>query len=194
MTYLIKFREDGRKGETYPIDSLMTEEEKADLIERGFVETSEEDFDLYIQSDGGANGTGYIRGENGSPIDAPAYVPTQEEVANNLYNECAQDVKVIENDMLAVIMEMYFSNSFDPDILEEIRNAKETRLAEYGAALDELENSSTGEEPTDNPSTGEVTTGNPPGDVDPTDNPSTGEEPSDNPIEEVINYPMPGGD
>ena len=44
---------------------------------------------------------------------------------------------------------MYFSNSFDDEVLMEIRNAKETRLEEYSVALDELGNPSTDEEPTE---------------------------------------------
>ena len=79
QTYLCKFDSDGRRGETM-LTFEFTEEEKAEKLEQGYIEISEEDWDYYVGNKGqGANGTGYIRGADGKPTDAPAYVPTKEE-------------------------------------------------------------------------------------------------------------------
>ena len=66
--------------EPFLIEDVITEEEKAEKLEQGYIEISEEDWDYYVGNKGqGANGTGYIRGADGKPTDAPAYVPTKEE-------------------------------------------------------------------------------------------------------------------
>ena len=75
MNYMIHFDDDGYKGETYPVDILMTAEKKEELIANGFIETTEEDWRYYIGANGnGANDTGYVRDpDTGKPVDAPAY-------------------------------------------------------------------------------------------------------------------------
>lgn len=81
MNYLIKFDDDGRKTTTYPIDETMDADQKEMLISEGYIEISEEDWSYYVGNYGnGKNGTGYIRdAKTGTPVDAPAYVPTKEE-------------------------------------------------------------------------------------------------------------------
>lgn len=80
MIYLCKFDDNGRRGATYPVDVTMSESRKAELIADGFIETSEVDWKLYCDMNGGINGTGYIRdAETGHPVDAPAKVPTKDE-------------------------------------------------------------------------------------------------------------------
>ena len=80
MIYLCKFDDNGRRGATYPKDATMSAERKAELIADGFLETSEDDWKMYCDTTGGANGTGYIRNaETGKPIDAPVHVLTKEE-------------------------------------------------------------------------------------------------------------------
>lgn len=133
MTYLIKFDEDRRKGETYPVDCLMTEEEKTALINRGFIETSQEDFDLYCQITGGKNGTGYIRGKDGKPTDAPPHIQTKEEKAAMLYSECARDLRAIEADMLQAIV------TDDAEMLEELKEEHQARIKQYEEDLKKLE-------------------------------------------------------
>ena len=79
QTYLCKFDENGRRTETL-LTCEFTEEEKAEKLAEGYIEISEEDWNYYVGNKGnGANGTGYIRGADGKPTDAPAYVPTKEE-------------------------------------------------------------------------------------------------------------------
>lgn len=93
-TYLCKFDEDGHREATYPVDSTMTDERKAELIADGFVEISEEDWNTYVGNNGqGANGTGYIRDpETGKPVDAPPYVPSKEAQLARLDAQYQSDV------------------------------------------------------------------------------------------------------
>lgn len=79
--YLCKFDETGHRiGTVAEGIHFKTEEEKAKYIADGYIETSDEDYAYYVGNMGtGVNGTGYIRGEDGKPTDAPAYVPTVEE-------------------------------------------------------------------------------------------------------------------
>lgn len=78
-TYLCKFDENGRRTETL-LTCEFTDEEKQQKIAEGYIEISEEDWNYYVGNKGaGANGTGYIRGADGKPTDAPAYVPSKEE-------------------------------------------------------------------------------------------------------------------
>jgi hypothetical protein len=81
MTYLCKFDDDGKRIATV-VEGVhyKTDAEKAKYIADGYIETSDEDYQYYIGNRGtGENGTGYIRGEDGKPTDAPAYVPTKDE-------------------------------------------------------------------------------------------------------------------
>ena len=79
QTYLCKFDSNGKRTETL-LTCEFTDEEKAEKLEQGYIEISEEDWNYYVGNKGqGANGTGYIRGKDGKPTDAPAYVPSKEE-------------------------------------------------------------------------------------------------------------------
>jgi hypothetical protein len=80
MNYLTKFDSNGYRITSYPKDASMSQEEYDRLIAEGYIEISEEDWNYYVGNKGtGANGTGYIRGADGKPTDAPVYVPTIEE-------------------------------------------------------------------------------------------------------------------
>jgi hypothetical protein len=79
QTYLCKFDTDGRRTETL-LTSEFTDEEKQQKLAEGYIEISEEDWNYYVGNKGQSkNGTGYIRGKDGKPTDAPAYVPRKEE-------------------------------------------------------------------------------------------------------------------
>lgn len=78
-TYLCKFDSDGRRTETL-LMCEFTDEEKAQKIADGYIEISEDEWSYYVGNKGqGKNGTGYIRGADGKPTDAPAHVPTKAE-------------------------------------------------------------------------------------------------------------------
>lgn len=72
MTYICLFDSNGYRLITYPNDTAMTEERKSELLAKGYIEISGADYNYYAGNmGGGANGTGYIRGEDGKPTDAP---------------------------------------------------------------------------------------------------------------------------
>lgn len=80
MTYLTKFDDSGKRITSYPMDGTISEDRYKELINDGYVEISEEDWNYYVGNKGnGKNGTGYIRGADGKPTDAPPYEPTTDE-------------------------------------------------------------------------------------------------------------------
>ena len=83
MNYLTKFDDSGKRITSYPVDETISKDRYNELINDGYVEISEEDWNYYVGNTGaGENGTGYIRGADGKPTDAPAYTPsTNEKIA-----------------------------------------------------------------------------------------------------------------
>lgn len=78
-SFLISFDGDGRRIETY-IANEYTDEAKQEMLNNGFVEVAEGEWRYYAGLEGtGDNGTGYVRGKDGKPVSAPAYVPTKKE-------------------------------------------------------------------------------------------------------------------
>lgn len=78
-SYLISFDVGGKRLETY-IANEYSDDKKAEMLKKGFVEVPEEEWRYYAGLEGtGDNGTGYVRGKDGKPISAPAYIPTKEE-------------------------------------------------------------------------------------------------------------------
>ena len=77
VDYLIKFDEDGNRGETYDA-VFMTAEEIADYQAKGFIAVSTADYQNLL----GNNDEHqlYIRQKDGTFIPKPAYVPTAEEL------------------------------------------------------------------------------------------------------------------
>lgn len=135
MTYMILFDEDGKRATTYPVDKTMSDKQKESLIDNGFIETSEEDWEYYVGYHGtGDNGTGYVRDkETGKPVSAPVYIPSKEVLANRLFDECQADLREIDGQIINAIVIK------DNEIIEELRLDRDERIAEYEAALEELE-------------------------------------------------------
>ena len=80
MEYLSKFNSNGKRIASYPLDNSINDKKREELIADGYIEISEDDWNYYVgNKGGGANGTGYIRGEDGKPTDAPAYTPSTDE-------------------------------------------------------------------------------------------------------------------
>jgi hypothetical protein len=97
QTYLCKFDPNGRRTETL-LTCEFTDEKKAEKIADGYIEISEEDWNYYVGNKGqGANGTGYIRGKDGKPTDAPAHVPTKEEQLSALDAQYDADKATLMN-------------------------------------------------------------------------------------------------
>lgn len=132
-TYLCKFDTNGRRTETL-LTCEFTEEEKQQKIADGYIEISEEDWSYYVGNKGqGKNGTGYIRGADGKPTDAPAYVPTKEEKL------AALDVQY-DNDK--IVLSKYFTEaalSGDTALQEELRQELDDLNAKYTTKRKEIE-------------------------------------------------------
>ena len=95
--YLCKFDNNGVRIATVASGiNFDSDTEKQAYIDDGYIETSDEDYAYYVGNKGtGANGTGYIRGADGKPTDAPAYEPSIEEKLTQLdaqYNADKNDL------------------------------------------------------------------------------------------------------
>lgn len=133
ISYLISFDADGRRLETY-IANEYSDEAKAEMLEKGFVEISEADWRYYAGLEGtGNNGTGYIRGEDGKPISAPAYVPSKSEKIAQLENQYNTQKSEIKGYLMEAIL------SDDADTITELKQEMADIEADYQAKREELE-------------------------------------------------------
>lgn len=127
LTYLCKFDENGRRGETR-LSVDYTDEQKAEMIANGFVEIDEEEWALYCE-DGGNK---YIR-VDGKPTLAPPHVPTKDELLVQLENEYKQEKAKLEG---------YFSTALlmdDTETQDELKaelSELETWYAEEKAEIE----------------------------------------------------------
>lgn len=72
-TYYIKFKADGTRDDTVP-DFFAAKKGGVDsLLSAGYIAVQDDEYQYYVGNQGqGKNGTGYIRGADGKPTDAPA--------------------------------------------------------------------------------------------------------------------------
>lgn len=133
QTYLCKFDTDGRRTETL-LTCEFTNEEKQQKLAEGYIEISEEEWDYYVGNKGaGANGTGYIRGADGKPTDAPPYTPTKEEQLAQLDSQYNADKAELTQ---------YFAEAVladDTETQAELRQELEDLNADYIARRKEIE-------------------------------------------------------
>ncbi|WP_297966689.1 hypothetical protein [uncultured Anaerovibrio sp.] len=123
--YLCKFDAQGYRRATY-LSCEYTEEQKADMIAKGFVEIDEDEWNYYVGNHGmGDNGTGYIR-VDGKPVSAPPYTPTKDEKLARLESEYQQEKAKLEG---------YFNTALlmnDTETQEELK-AEMAELADWYA-------------------------------------------------------------
>jgi hypothetical protein len=137
MTYLAKFDANGKRLSSYANDSTLTKERYAELIADGYVEISEEDWSYYVGNKGnGANGTGYIRGEDGKPTDAPpATEPTTDEKIAALDAQYQHDKDSL---MQAYLNAMLYGDTEQMETLKADLDALDAKYDEdYEAIIDE---------------------------------------------------------
>lgn len=133
QTYLCKFDENGRRTETL-LTCEFTEEEKQQKIAEGYIEISEEDWNYYVGNNGaGANGTGYIRGADGKPTDAPAYVPTTEEKKQALIAQYESDKAELQKQLIEAIL--YSDTALQGEIKADMADVD----VQFDADIKELE-------------------------------------------------------
>lgn len=128
MTYLIKFDETGRRGETYVAEE-KTQEEITELLEKGFVQIPEEDYQLLL---GNIDGKVHIRKEVDGEVvyeEEPPYVPTQDELDE-------QEAATAKNELQTLVVNAMMM-SLAGDDLVKTKNTYQTKLRSIsdGAAL-----------------------------------------------------------
>ena len=131
--YLCLFDSDGRRGETH-LACEYSEKQKAKMLEKGFVEISQEEWEYYVGNKGmGENGTGYVRGKDGKPISAPAYVPSKAEKIAQLENQYNTQKEEIKGYLMEAIL------SDDTDTISELKQEMADIEADYQSKREELE-------------------------------------------------------
>ena len=104
--YLCKFDEDGRRTATV-VEGVhfTTKKEKKKYLDEGYIETSAEDYAYYVGNKGtGANGTGYVRGADGKPTDAPAHTPSVDEKKQAIIAQYESDKAELQKQLMDAIM------------------------------------------------------------------------------------------
>lgn len=133
QTYLCKFDSDGRRTETL-LTCEFTEEEKQQKLAEGYIKISEEEWSYYVGNNGqGKNGTGYIRGKDGKPTDAPAYVPSKEEKLAALDTQYDSDKDTLAKYYLDAVL------SSNTDLQAELKAELDALNTQYEAARKEIE-------------------------------------------------------
>ena len=132
-TYLCKFDADGRRTETL-LSCEYTDDEKAQKIADGYIEIDEEEWSYYVGNKGaGANGTGYVRGADGKPTDAPVYVPSKAEKLAALDAQYEAD----KDELSKYYMDAVLSDN--TDLQSEIKTELVELNAEYTAERNAIE-------------------------------------------------------
>lgn len=130
--YLCLFDENGRRGETH-LACEFSESEKQKMLEAGFVEISEEEWNYYVGNKGmGDNGTGYIR-VDGKPVSAPAHVPSKAEKLMSLEAQYEADKKALKDYLMDAII------ADDTEAVEDIKAEMAEIEADYLEKREELE-------------------------------------------------------
>lgn len=136
ITYFCKFNTKGEREASVPSTMVDNYGGKEKLINDGYIEISDEDYQYYVGNKGqGDNGTGYIRDSTtGKPISAPARVITLEEQANALKSEYEANIKAIDEAIQIA------KNNNDTVYVTELQQERQNTLDEYATKLEELNN------------------------------------------------------
>lgn len=135
MNYLSKFDSDGKRVASYPLDKTITKEQYTKLLDEGYIEISEEDWNYYVGNNGaGANGTGYIRDvKTGKPVDAPAYVPTVGEKMSEIKANYESQIDTLKESLATATL------AGDDDLVADLKAEYAELMAEYQNALKGVE-------------------------------------------------------
>lgn len=130
LTYLCKFDEQGRRGETR-LSVDYTDEQKKEMIADGFVEIDEDEWSYYVGNHGmGDNGTGYIR-VDGKPVSAPPYAPSKAEKLASLEAEYKEEKAKLEGYFtIALLMD---DTDTQAELKEELADLDSWYQEEYEA-------------------------------------------------------------
>lgn len=133
--YLCKFDFDGKRIATVAEGiHFSTEAEKQKYLDDGYIETSDDDYAYYVGNRGtGANGTGYIRGADGKPTDAPAVVVTTEQKQASIAADYESQIGELKDALATATL------AGDDTLIDELK-------AEYAEVKTEYEKSLKGAE------------------------------------------------
>lgn len=128
MIYIIKFDEKGYRQETY-VKEEMTEERIQELLDEGYIEINEEDYQLLI---GNTDGKVHIRKEVDGEVvyeEEQPYMPTQDELDE-------QEAAAAKNELQTLAVNAMMMNLAGDDLVET-KNTYQTKLRSIsdGAAL-----------------------------------------------------------
>ena len=132
MNYLSKFDSSGKRIASYPLDDMLTEDKKDELIADGYIEIDEDEWNYYVGNKGaGDNGTGYVR-KGDKPVSAPAYVPTAAEKVAALDNQYETNKKTLASYYLDAAL------AGDTDVQDALKDEMTALNAQYDTALAEI--------------------------------------------------------
>ena len=134
LTYLCRFDEYGRRGETR-LSVDYTDKQKADMLANGYVEITQEEWEYYVGNKGtGDNGTGYIRdAKTGKPVSAPPHLLTKEEKLAQLEAEYEANKAELKGYLMDAIL------SDDNETVEELKQEMADIEKQYQLDRKELE-------------------------------------------------------
>ena len=133
--YLCKFDGAGKRTVTV-VDGVhfSTDDEKQKYLDGGYIETSDEDYAYYVGNRGnGANGTGYIRGADGKPTDAPAIVVTTEQKQASIAADYESQISELKDALATATL------AGGESLIAELKTEYAEVKSEYEAALKEAE-------------------------------------------------------
>ena len=134
VDYLIKFDEDGNRGETHDA-VFMTAEEIADYQAKGFIAVSTADYQNLLGNN--ADNQQYIRQSDGTFRPKPAYMPTAtEEQAAKLSELDNMYAEKLEENKNSIIVAATVDQ--DEEYANELRKERQTLQAEYAEKRGEL--------------------------------------------------------
>lgn len=134
VDYLIKFNDDGTRGETHDA-VFMTDKEITDYKAKGFIDVSSADYMNLLGNN--KDGQQYIRQSDGTFAPKPAYVPTAEETQATKLSELDSEyaAKLDENKNSIIVAATVDQ---DEEYANELRKERQTLQAEYAEKRDEL--------------------------------------------------------
>ncbi|MBS5519798.1 MAG: hypothetical protein KHX13_05645 [Acidaminococcus intestini] len=134
VDYLIKFDEDGTRGETH--DAVFWTDEKIKAYQsKGFVAVSTADYNNLLGNN--PENQVYIRAKDGMYIPKPPYVPTPEEVqASKLAAIDAEYSGKLEENKSSIIVAATVDQ--DEEYADELRAERQALQAEYQEKRGEL--------------------------------------------------------
>lgn len=134
VDYLIKFDDDGNRGETH--DAIfMTDAEIADYQAKGFIAVSTADYNNLLGNN--ADNQPYIRQADGTFVPKPVYVPTAAETQaaklSELDNEYATKLEDNKNSIIVAA-----TVDQDEEYADQLRQERQALQAEYIEKRSEL--------------------------------------------------------